>query len=150
MLLGNEIKSIKVPVRFIVDFESAIVNTLAKSFECTISGCYFHFVQSKWRNVLFNSDSSGKLAYRRIMSLPFIKVKHVVKAFKLIVKEVPISFKEYIDYFDEYYIGKLDIGSNSMRTGPNYPRELGNVYDQTLSGVPRTNISLESWHKQFA
>lgn len=109
MLLNNEIKTIAVPKRFIVDFELAIVNTLEKQFETIVSGCYFHFIQSMWRNVsqkglipLFNKDSLIRLAYRRIKSLPFLKVKHVVKAFKLIVKEAPESFKVFLDILKNY------------------------------------------------
>ncbi|CAF0796856.1 unnamed protein product [Brachionus calyciflorus] len=41
-------------------------------------------------------------------------------------------------------------GSTSLRELPSFPRELWNLHGQTLSGIPRTNNSLESWHKQFA
>lgn len=157
MLLNNEIKCIERPVGFIVDYELAIINSIDKSFECKISGCYFHYVQSMWRNVstkglipLFNNDPAVTLGYRRIKALPFLKLNHVIRGFKLIANEVPSNFKPLNDFFEEYYIGKLVNNSNSMRVKPNFPKELWNVYERTLEGIPRTNNSLKSWHKQFA
>ncbi|CAF0789106.1 unnamed protein product [Brachionus calyciflorus] len=130
---------------------------LKKLFDIEVSGCYFHYTQSMWRNVsikglipVFNEDPLVRLAYRRIKSLPFLKVKHVIKAFKQIVKESPDSFEPFLDYFEKFYIGELVEGSNSLRGVPTYAREFWNVYDQTLAGIPRTNNSLESWHKQFS
>lgn len=33
---------------------------------------------------------------------------------------------------------------------PSFPIELWNVYNNVINDEPRTNNSLESWHKQFA
>ncbi|CAF1014998.1 unnamed protein product [Brachionus calyciflorus] len=157
MLINNEIKQMKSPDRFIVDFEMAIANSLKNLFESRICGSFFHYTQSIWRNVslkglinVFNDDPLNRLTYRRIKSLPFLKVKHIIKAFKEIVKETPDSFQPFLDYFEKYYIGLPVKGSTSLREVPSFPRELWNVHDQTLSGIPRTNNSLESWHKQFS
>ncbi|CAF1075078.1 unnamed protein product [Brachionus calyciflorus] len=58
-------------------------------------------------------------------------------AFKEIVKETRDSFKPFLDYFEKYYIGLPVKVSTSLREVPSFPRELWNVHDQTLSGIPR-------------
>ncbi|CAF0984018.1 unnamed protein product [Brachionus calyciflorus] len=85
MLVNNEINPMKSPARFIVDFELAIINCLEKLYDSEVCGCYFHYTQSMWRNVskkglihVFNEDPLVRLAYRRIKSLPFLKVKVLV------------------------------------------------------------------------
>ena len=110
-----------------------------------------------WRNMstkgyyeLYSTNNGIKTAYRRLKSLPFIKRQDTIKAFKLIKKEAPIEFEKFLNYFEEYYIGLLCDGSNSLRKRPMFPVELWNVYDLSLNDEPRTNNSLESWHKSFA
>ena len=68
----------------------------------------------------------------------------------MICNEAPVELKEYLIYFETYYIGNLKNGSKSYRQVPSFPIELWNVHRFVLADEPRTNNSLESWHKQFA
>ena len=39
--------------------------------------------------------------------------------------------------------------STTVRKVPVFPIKMWSVYQRLLDGLPRTNNSLESWHKQF-
>ena len=52
-------------------------------------------------------------------------------------------------YFETCYIGKLKIGSNTIRKVPCYPIKQWNCRERTLVDMQKTNNSVESWHKQF-
>lgn len=54
------------------------------------------------------------------------------------------------DYFEEYFIGKIanlsSIGKQVRRV-PRFSIKLWNLYDRLLMDLPRTNNSIEAWHK---
>ncbi|RNA11661.1 hypothetical protein BpHYR1_008321 [Brachionus plicatilis] len=52
----------------------------------------------------------------------------------------PSNINSLLDYFEKYYIGKAV---------PLLPIHIWNINDRVLQDFPRTNNSLESWHKQF-
>ncbi|CAF1048125.1 unnamed protein product [Brachionus calyciflorus] len=54
-----------------------------------------------------------------------------------------------IEYFENYYIGKLKKNSMSIREEPIFKPKFWNVFDRIEADLPRTNNSLESWHKNF-
>lgn len=159
MLLNNNQVSIKKPVRFMVDFELAIINAIKKVFKCKgykclIDACYFHFCQSLWRNLVEKGllvafrkkeNSAIRMSYRQLV--PLNDVNHV---FNLIVNSSPPIMKPFFDYFEEYYIGNYVEGSKSTRVVPRFPREIWNCHERVIKELPRTNNSLEAWHKSFA
>ncbi|RNA13053.1 hypothetical protein BpHYR1_050011 [Brachionus plicatilis] len=61
----------------------------------------------------------------------------------------PSNINSLLDYFEKYYIGKLKKDSISVRAVPLFPIHIWNINDRVLHDLPRTNNSLESWHKQF-
>lgn len=158
MLLTNDEVALREPVRILIDFEKAIINAINATMPNTIvSGCYFHLTQSLWRNVqtkglvsLYDQEKSVRLVIRRLMALPFVPKNQTIKVFQLISNSSPEELKDYLNYFETYYIGNLKVGSKSCRLVPCFPIDLWNVYKVVLSDQPRSNNSLESWHKQFA
>ena len=69
---------------------------------------------------------------------------------KLWSKEAPECMHSFIyDYFEKRYIGLLD-PKNQVRKVPFFPIKLWSVHQRVLSGLPRTNNSVEAWHKAFA
>lgn len=54
------------------------------------------------------------------------------------------AVQNLINYFEATYIGRTDRAG--IRRPPMFPKELWNVYDITLQGLPRTNNHIEGWH----
>ena len=52
-----------------------------------------------------------------------------------------------IDYFEDTYIGRLR--PRGHRRAPLFDLALWNMYDQTIGDLPRTNNTVEGWHRSF-
>jgi hypothetical protein len=83
-------------------------------------------------------------------ALAFVPTHLVVKAFLLLKKSSPTSFKPMIEYFEKYYIGQLKSGSSIMRETPRFEIKLWNCYDRIVADKQRTNNNVEAWHKAFS
>ena len=70
--------------------------------------------------------------------------------FIMIKSNSPVQLISFLNYVEKYYIGTLKQGSKSCRNQPMFSKEIWNVHERTIKDLPRTNNSLESWHKQFA
>ena len=140
----------KIVIRALSFFKGPVFKTVI------FNGCYFHFVQNLWKNVQkkklvnnYNKDKTFRKAFRQLECLAFVPPKDVIHAFKYISSNAPNSFKEMLTYFEKYYIGNLKRGSQNQRKIPMFPIKIWSVYNRVLAGEPRTNNSLEAWHKQF-
>jgi hypothetical protein len=87
--------------------------------------------------------------FKWLKSLAFAPTNCVLFAFKKLEDMAEDEFKPLIDYFEEHYIGKPIVGSDTMRKAPHIPIEFWNVNKRVIEDLPRTNNPLESWHKQF-
>ena len=85
--------------------------------------------------------------YKFTKALAFLLPGHVVYGFTKVQKICSDDFKPVLDYFEQYYIG-LPV-SISARKAPLFEIGVWNVYDRVVDDLPRTNNSLESWHKVF-
>ena len=54
-----------------------------------------------------------------------------------------------IDYFEDVWIGRPRGRLNANRKPPQFPHASWNCYDALLEGLPRTNNSVEGWHRGF-
>ena len=82
-------------------------------------------------------------------ALPFVPIKDIIVAFEEICSAVPDSFVPILSYFEEHYIGKIENEKKKLRRVPFFPIPLWNVYNRVIAGLPRTNNSVEAWHKAF-
>ena len=75
----------------------------------------------------------------------------MIYAFEEIKEKAPSKLSSIFVYFEKFYIGKKCRFKNSdVRKVPSYPIKMWNVHNRVLNGDPRTNNSIEFWHKQFA
>ena len=76
-------------------------------------------------------------------------LKDVYFGFNEILLKSPASFLTVLKYFEKNYIGELVGNSRTTRLAPKYPKEMWNLNERVLNSLPRTNNSIEAWHKQF-
>jgi hypothetical protein len=88
------------------------INIQAKIKSFT-SGCLFHFGQCLWRQIQtlglskkYQEDKCFHLNVRKLMSLAFVPVVDVVKAFDVVVAKFDDDTDEFIDYFEKVWIGE--------------------------------------------
>ncbi|RMZ96603.1 hypothetical protein BpHYR1_028538, partial [Brachionus plicatilis] len=145
------------PHNILSDFEKSIHIAIEHSLPGTrVIGCYFHLVQNLWRHIqlyklvkTYAADPMIRKSFKFIQSLAFIPKKDVIFCFNKLRELAPVKFKCMLDYFEKYYIGSLKKNSNTIRSIPMFQIHLWNINERILNDCPKTNNSLESWHKQF-
>lgn len=108
------------PKSVMVDFEKAIHNALTKmakkkfDLELLIQGCYFHLVSNLWKHVQachlvekYSECKDFRKLYKLTKALSFLPPKHSIQGFEEIKAICNSDFQPILDYFEEYYIGKL-------------------------------------------
>lgn len=158
MLNNNSDLAINQTERIIIDYEIAVINSIRNKFsESILNGCYFHLCQSFWRNIqttglitTFSESKEFRISFRRVQCLAFLNLEEVDAVFIMIKSSSPVQLITFLNYVEKYYIGTLKQGRKSCRNQPMFPKKIWNVHERTLKDLPRTNNSLESWHKQFA
>ena len=145
------------PNNILTDFEKAVLNALRLAYPGTrLVGCYFHLVQNFWKHIqsfglvkLYASDGEIRKNFKFLQALAFVPKKDVIFCLNQIKANCPNKFKPMLNYFEKYYVGNLKKDSLSIRHVPMFTIDLWNIHDRIVNGLPRTNNSLESWHKQF-
>lgn len=145
------------PKNILTDFEKAVLNALRLAYPGTrLVGCYFHLVQNFWKHVqalslvkLYAVDEEIRKIFKFLQALAFVPKKDVIICLNHIKSNCPSKFMPMLNYFEKYYVGNLKKNSHSIRHVPLYPIDLWNIHDRIINSLPRTNNSLESWHKQF-
>jgi hypothetical protein len=165
------------PQTIMLDFEQAEINAFKQAFpSITVRGCFFHLSQSLWRRIQCDEelashytdvndendddtdddddhDDEWPLNIRKLLALAFVPVDDVVNAFEELMKTNFYRNNEEIldgitSYFESNWIGKRLRSGN--RREPKHPIPLWNQYDATLEGLPKTNNSIEGWHRAFS
>jgi MULE transposase domain len=125
------------PRRFVLDFEVAAMLAIETELpNARISGCYFHFTQSLWRNLQvkgltreYKFNRKLKKTVRLIMAMGFLPVLLVRNNFQLLkvkrrtrhlITRYP-AFGEWLDYVERAYI------NNNAQ----FPPVVWNVFERT-------------------
>ncbi|CAF0927297.1 unnamed protein product [Brachionus calyciflorus] len=74
----------------------------------------------------------------------------MVEICQFCISSSPAEFVKILDYFEETYIGKPIEDSPNLRSVPLYPIKLWNLNKRVLNDMPRSNNSIEAWHKALA
>ena len=145
---GNQITNIQLVV---ADFEAAIHNAVRVCIpNVRIGGCYFHFVQSLWRNtqdmgltIPYRTNDDVKKCIRKCFSMGFLPLNIVVNAFytyiasplvvQLVAQYPPL--RTWFTYINDTYI----VG--------NFPPNTWNVFDRGID--VRTNNYVESYYGKW-
>ncbi|RNA02870.1 hypothetical protein BpHYR1_049100 [Brachionus plicatilis] len=70
---------------------------------------------------------------------------------KFIKSQSPAELAPVIHYFEKNYIGLVDPeDENCSRVVPKYPPSYWNLRKRIQKGLPRSNNSLEAWHKSLS
>ena len=143
------------PESIMIDFEKASINSLRMAFpETEIKGCFFHFTQSIYRKIQahgfqqrYLEDKEFSISMKMLSAIAFVPECDVVKAFETLCEILPHETYMLQDYFEDTFLGRPCRGGR--RREPVFPMHLWNMYNRTKEELPRTNNSLEGWHRGF-
>ena len=156
----QEIKNIEpscAPLSVTIDFERAMMNACSKEFLNTeLNGCFFHFSQCIFRAIQANglkqryeTDASFALRMKMLPALAFVPVPTVTEAFDLLCDNdiFPHEAQDVVDYFEDTWIGRPN--RRNGRRPPIFRHGIWNMYSRVLDNLPKTNNSVEGWHRRF-
>ncbi|CAF3873782.1 unnamed protein product [Rotaria sordida] len=142
----------KYPTSITIDFEGTVANVIKQKLPSTkITACFFHFKQNLWRKIrdvglvqLFLHDREIRHQLKNFACLAFVPEQHVIEEFEKLEEESPESMNEFIDYFENNYIGRKV--RNNRRHSPRFAISFWNCFDRLDLQLPRTNNPQEAWH----
>lgn len=86
-----------------------------------------------------------------IAAIAFVPLNDVINSFDDLSAEIRNQFNadadDILDYFEDNYIGRYR--RNAPRRQPTFSIELWNMFNRTDDELPRTNNSVEGWHRGF-
>lgn len=135
------------PRRIVLDFEQSLMTALETELPTVrLSGCYFHFNQSLWRNLqhdglatYYRRDRQLQQAVRKVMAIGFLPLLLTRQNFALLrhgrsirrlLRRYP-SLDDWLNYVERTYINP-----NST-----FPPPMWNIFDRDMD--TRTNNHLE-------
>lgn len=147
---------IKRPENFIIDFEKAEENAIRHCIpEVNIHGCFFHFSQAVFRQIQtlnlqqrYGNDFEFNTMIKKFVALAFCRVNDVYDRYNVLADELLTNFgdtdenQNFIQYFENTWVGRA-------RRNPLFSIEMWNCLNMTEIHLPRTNNSVESFHKSF-
>ena len=137
-----------------VDFELAVIKSIEVNFpDSEINGCFFHLSQSVYRKIQecgfqrrYQEDSDFALKLRMLPALAFVPVEEVVDAFEILMDFLPLEISPVAEYFENTYVGRRQ---RRGRREPIFNIHIWNMYQRTADELPRTNNSVEGWHRSL-
>lgn len=143
----------------LVDFERACINAVAQlDPNIDIKGCFYHLSSNVWKHIQqfgyqqrYNDDQEFALHTRMICAVAFLPPDDVVEGFEqladLIRETYDNQMDDILEYFEDTYIGRYR--RNAPRRPPMFSLNLWNMFHRTYNELPRTNNSVEGWHRRF-
>lgn len=135
------------PSRMVLDFEQSLMMAVETELPaCRLSGCYFHFTQSLWRNLqqlglahAYMHDRRLQRTVRKLMAIGFLPVLLVRQNFQLLrrsrrTRRLERRYPHLVDWLD--YVETNYMNSNSL-----FRPAVWNVYDRDID--TRTNNHVE-------
>ena len=137
-----------------MDFEQAAINAFHAVFpNSTLKGCFYHLSQNIYRKVQagglqerYASDEGISQMTRMLAALAFVPTNRVVDTFELLQQQVPPELEPIADYVENNYIGRPQ---RRGRRPPRFPIDFWNIHDRIAGGLPRTNNSVEGFHRHI-
>ena len=141
----------------LTDFEIGMINAISSEFpSCTNYGCFFHFCQCLYRKLCefglkshYDTDAQFALNIRMLSALAFLPPNRVVEGFNMLIDSeiIPHEAENVLDYFEDTWIGRPD--RRGRRRGPKFNIDIWSCYDRVEKDLPKTNNSVEGWHRGF-
>ena len=82
-----------------------------------------------------------------LVALAFLPGGHVIEGFEELVDTIRILYDDLLQYFEDAYIGRYR--RNAPRCSPLFANNLWNMFNRTDNELPRSNNSVEGWHRSF-
>ena len=140
--------------RIITDFELAAINTCSLLFPSPLShACYCHYhqcirrhLQTNGKQYLYDSDKDFHLFVKKLISIAFVPVEHVIRAFEAVcvASDIPENAQSVILYFENTWIGR-----QMPKREPKFRHSLWNFFDAIVQNFLTTNNAVEAWHRTF-
>ncbi|CAB4380960.1 unnamed protein product [Rhizophagus irregularis] len=153
------------PQYVLTDFEKASINAVHIELHGVQNkGCHFHLSQSVYCKVQafglasqYASDENISLFVRHIPALAFLPCDNIPAAFDELRSnmppDMPPEVNELLDWFEIYYVhGKVIRrlrNGNVVRSEPLFPPSLWSVTENIEYTFPRTQNSVEAWHRRW-
>jgi len=151
------------PSTIMTDFEQAALLAWTTVFpKTTQRGCLFHLSQCIWRHLQqtptlqqrYVDDPEFALSIRQLAALALVPVSDVSSAFDDLMdspfyRDNSTILAPFINYFEDTWIGRPGWRGRG-RNAPMFPQALWNCYDASLDDLPKTNNSVEGWHRGFS
>lgn len=143
------------PSTIMVDFEKAAINSALEVFpDVTVKGCFYHLTQNVYRKIQqcglqqqYQSDSDFAHHLKMLPALAFVPTDSVVSVFEELSEAMPADAQPVMDYFEDIYIGRPQL--RGRRRPATFPIPLWNMYTRAEEELPRTNNSVEGWHRRI-
>lgn len=148
------------PETIMVDMELAFVNAVRSRFRgIKIRYCSFHLSQAVYRKLgtyhlktRYDQDEAFCMKVKCLLSLMYVPPIHVVQRFEELLAteflEEDNNIDDFLLSFEKQYIGSIIRGNR--RREPRYAIEDWNHYSAVFADLPRTNNSVEGWHRGFS
>ena len=149
----------RAPDDILIDFERGALNAINEVFPDTnVKGCFFHLCSNVWKHVQaaglqvrYLEEPEFALQLRMLTALAFLPPQNVTAGFVSVCNEIRRNFgdaaEELLAYFEDTYIGRFRV--DAARGNPLFSIELWNMFHRTDAELPRTNNSVEGWHRSF-
>ena len=146
------------PATIMFDYERAAINAFAQVFpNAEIKGCFFHFGQAIWRHIQtlgleqrYQNDEEFAVIIKQFQALAFVPTVDVIPCYDEFLSslsdELVNDLSEFLDYFERTWTG---LEHHGRRRRPLFSIGLWNVRDRVECALPRTNNSVEGWHRAF-
>jgi hypothetical protein len=158
----NKLQVTLKPKSVMTDFEQAALLAFKTVYpEIEQRGCLFHMGQCIWKKIQsggeirerYISDPDFALSIRQILALAFVPTVDVVSAFDDLMEsaffvENEALVRDLINYFEDNWIGRP--ARRGGRSAPLFALALWNCFDAALQDLPKTNNSVEGWHRGFS
>lgn len=109
-----------------------------------------NFYEYDMRALLCQSQYSNILLFilqmRMFPSLAFLPTAEIPEAFQDLLEVIPVEAVPVANYFEDTYVGRPR--RNGLCSAL-FPPEVWSVRESTLEDMPRTNNSVEAWHRGF-
>ena len=147
------------PADILLDFERSALNALGNVQPLLDKkGCFFHLSSNVWKHIRnlgmqarYNQEPEFALHLRMLCALAFLPPNDVINGFVALCQQIRNTFNadadDLLEYFEDTYIGRFR--QNAPRRNPLFAIDLWNMYHRTDQELPRTNNSIEGWHRSF-
>ncbi|KFD55608.1 hypothetical protein M513_03356 [Trichuris suis] len=149
------------PSMVLTDFELGAINACKSVFpNARNKACYFHFAHCIWRQVQnsglakrYCRDEEFNLKIRQLSALAFLPAEEIPDAFDLLKLHMPDEARQITEWFESNYVrGRIRKRLRNgvvVRAPTLFPPELWSTYDCMQEGFPRSQNSVEAWHRRW-